>query len=340
MGRKLRLLVGAVKDTASVTKATLLSSSTSSYAAAADLAVLRATAHHPPSSPPHPRHIAALLLFGDGARPAATALAASLSARLLSTRDSSVALKSLLCLHLLLRSAPFILLDQLTFSLYARHGRRSPLLLSSFPLGSDPLSWSLSSCVRWYSRLLELLLLLPAPFPAAFATGNCDHHLSEWVSSLLNGDLVSEIESLEKLVHEASLPPEMPAAAGNRLVAEVVRLVGEDRLTAEHGILVRLREVRERLGSFGFADAVELACVVRRLEECRDRQPFDAKWTVDDEAKRSFWKEVRQVSEMLENLLVKEPREVRRERTGSVSARIVDRTGSSVRFSSSRWLNV
>ncbi|XP_020580935.1 putative clathrin assembly protein At4g40080 [Phalaenopsis equestris] len=258
MGRKLRRFVGALKDKASLTKAAFVFPPCSS---AADIAVLRATSHDHPSSPPHPHHISALLSFGHGARPAACALSSSLSSRLLSTRNPSVALKSLLLLHLLLRSAPFILLDSLFSSLLPKpsgHHSRSPLLLSSFPLGADPLSWSLSSCVRWYSRLLELRLLLPEPTP----------DLSDWVSSLLTRDLIAELDTLVKFLAEASSPPEM-RCGGGRLVAEVEKLVIEDRIAAENGILARLGEVRERIGAVGFADAVELVFVLRRLEDHR-----------------------------------------------------------------------
>ncbi|KAI0507080.1 hypothetical protein KFK09_013198 [Dendrobium nobile] len=326
MGRKLQRFVGVIKDKASLTKATLVSPPSSS--AAADLAVLRATSHHHPSSPPHPHHIAALLSFGHGARPAAAALSSSLSSRLLSTRDPSVALKSLLSLHHLLRSAPFILLDSLFSSLLPKaSGRhtRSPLLLYSFPLGPDPVSWSLSSCVRWYSRLLELRIILPNP----------SSDLADWVSSLLTGDLIAELDTLTKFLAEAFSPPEMPD--GNRLVAEVMRVVNEDRITAENGIAIRLGEVRERIEPVGFGDAVELVFVLRRFEE--HRPPSDARWMVDD-GQRRFWTEVKEVREKVEEVVVrreKEERAVSRERV-SASDRFGVRTGEVVLFGSNRWV--
>ncbi|PKA50026.1 Putative clathrin assembly protein [Apostasia shenzhenica] len=296
MGRKLRLLVGSLKDKASMTRATLLYPC-SSLSAAAELAVLRATAHHPPSSPPQPCHLASLLSFGRGSRLTAAALSSALSSRLLSTRDPSVALKSLLSFHLLLRSAPFILFDQIYSSLsasaFGRRHRRSPLLLSSFPLGSDPLSWSLTSCIRWYSRLLELLILLPPPIPFV-----CGAKLSDWVSSLVTRDLVAEIDSLVEFFGEASRPPETLPSAGNRLVSEVLKLVAGDRLAAQHGILVRLREIRERFGSAESCDSVQLVCMLLRLEACHHHQPLDWKWMAEDEY--HFWREVEKVREMAE----------------------------------------
>ncbi|KAK8952130.1 putative clathrin assembly protein [Platanthera zijinensis] len=324
MGRKLRRLIGALKDNASIAaRSTILCPSSSS---AADLAVLRATSHHHPSSPPHPRHIAGLLSFGRGARPVAAALAFSLSSRLLTTTDPTVALKSLFSLHQLLRSAPFILLDQLSsYLLPQSSGRRtrSPLLLSSFPLGSDPFSWSLSSFVRWYSRLLELLLLLPSP---------SGENLAGWASSLLTRHLISEIESLANFVAEAFHQPEIP---GNRLISEVERMVAEDRLAAEDGIMVRLGEVRERLEAVGFADSVDLVFVLRRLEDHRPPP-----WMSDVQRKdQLFWTEVRQVRETVEGLVVKREREARSlQRDGFISARFMVRTGDLVQFHSNRWV--
>lgn len=330
MGRKLRRLVGALKDNASIARSTILCPSISSTSSAAEIAVLRATSHRRPSSPPHPRHIAELLSFGHGARPAAAALVFSLSSRLLTTTDPAVALKSLFSLHQLLRSAPFILLDQISsYLLPHSSGRytRSPLLLSSFPLGPDPLS----SSVRWYSRLLELLLLLPS---------NSGENLAGWASSLLTRHLILEIESLADFVAEAFNQPEIP---GNRLIAEIEKMVLEDRIAAQHGIVVRLQEVRERIGAVGFADSVELVFVLRRLEDRRKPPPpWISDWQRKDreeEGSGLFWKEVEQVREMVEGLVVKREREARSvNRDGFISARYMVRTGNLVQFHSNRWV--
>lgn len=121
-------------------------------------------------------------------------------------------------------------------------------------------------------------------------------------------------------------------------------MVTEDKLAAAHGILVRLGEMRERLGTVGFADSVELAFVLRRLEEIRPPPCLPAEKSKDseEEEESQFWKEVKQVRAMAEEAVVRreeEARSVKRNGAASVSARFVVRTGDMVRFQSNRWVN-
>ncbi|OAY85300.1 putative clathrin assembly protein [Ananas comosus] len=338
MGLKLRGLVGALKDTASFGKAALLSppAAPSAAAAAASLAVLRATPHHPWSSPPPARHLEALLSFGRGSRLAAAALVGALAARLRSTRDPAVALKALLSLHLLLSRGAFILRDQLP-PLLLRHpsSGHNPLALSSFPLGSSPSSWALAAWVRWFARLLELLLLLP-PAPSD----------PDRLASLLNPDLVAELEPLVAVAEEIRRAPAPTSSSSssssplhNMLIRETIRVAEEDRIAAEREIGARVRELRERVDSLGFADSVELACLLKRLEGGADR-----KGTVADDP---FWGAVAELRERVEGAVAakgeQERRVRRRERPMSESARISGRVESAlgagpVRFGSARWL--
>lgn len=69
--------------------------------------------------------------------------------------------------------------------------------------------------------------------------------LEERVTSLSNGDLLKEIDSLAGVVEEISKAPDYDVLKGNGLVAEVMRLVGEDNLMTQKEILVRLMEMRE-----------------------------------------------------------------------------------------------
>ncbi|KAG1342306.1 putative clathrin assembly protein [Cocos nucifera] len=344
MGRRFRGIVGAVKDTASLSKATLLSSSS-----AAQLAVLRATTHQPSSEPPDPRHLATLLAFGHGSRVAAAACVSALAARLHSTHDPAVALKSLLALHHLLARGAFILRDQLPAALL-RHpaSGRNPLALpaSAFPSAAFPLaSWA-----RWLARLLELLLVaatVTATFPSSHHPNVVDPHSSnDRLASLLNRDLLIELEALVSVIEEITRAPASTAAVkGNKLITEAVRVVEEYRVTAEQEMVVRVRELGERIGSLGFADSVELVCLLRRLEESKDRAdwPSDGRWTDDD----WFWVEVRELKEQVEKVVVRKQEEgrgrLRREKLGSSSDRMMDRVPSGpivpVRFSSSRWVD-
>lgn len=163
---------------------------------------------------------------------------------------------------------------------------------------------------------------------------------------MLNQEVLLELDALVAVVEEIARAPAAAAAVkGNKITTEAVRIVEEYRVTAEQEILIRARELGERVGSLGFADSVELVCLLRRLEECKDRadQPSDGRWTDDD----WFWVEVRELKEQVEKVVVRKGEEergrVRREKLGSSSARIMDRVPSRpivpVRFSSSRWLD-
>lgn len=95
----------------------------------------------------------------------------------------------------------------------------------------------------------------------------------------------------------------------------------------QQGILLRVRELKERMtDQLGFADSVELACLFRRLEECK------LKWK-DWEL---FCSEASGVKERVERREEEARGRVRREKL-SESARVVGRVGDdSVRFMSSR----
>ncbi|KAG6519150.1 putative clathrin assembly protein At4g40080 [Zingiber officinale] len=336
MGRKLRGLVGALKDTASFAAA---AAATLSPSSAAQIAVLRATPHQPADEPPRPRHIRALLSFGHGSRLSAASAVGALTDRLRSTRDPAVALKCLLALHHVFTRGAFILRDQLPIALL-RHptSGRNPLALSAFPLGSSPASFALASWVRWYARLLELLVsasLLLAPFHPNPNPGD------DRVTTLLDGDLISELDLLVEIVEVMSRAPEMAVVEGNNLVGEAVRLIEADRIAAEHEIEIRVREMRERTTSLGFADSVELVCVLRRLEETRHR-PWDRKPTIGD----WFWTGVRHLSEQAEAAALRdEEEEKRRFRRDKVSesarigGRVADESTQLVHFGSRRWFN-
>ncbi|KAM0950860.1 putative ANTH domain, ENTH domain-containing protein [Dioscorea sansibarensis] len=318
MVSKLRDIVGALKDKASQTKASLLctaaaatatvTTTTSTLIISPHLAVLRATPHNPPFDPPHPHHLSTLLSFGSSPRPAAAALLSSLTSRLLSTRNASVALKSLLALHHLYIRGAFILRDQLSTALSRPSGSRHPLHLSSFRDPSSPESWTMSSWVRWFAGVLELLLASPL-----FTDGH------DSISSILNPDLLSELTSLVELLLETRRSPPFPTWEGNALVREVVRVVAEDSLAAWQAIILRVREVGERLGSFDYADSVELRCLLRRLEdEVKDKDklaPSDLNCRPGD----SFWDEIKEVTERIGELVMKkefDKSRVRRDRVG------------------------
>uniref|UniRef100_A0A1D1Y614 Putative clathrin assembly protein At4g40080 n=1 Tax=Anthurium amnicola TaxID=1678845 RepID=A0A1D1Y614_9ARAE len=338
--KKLRGIVGTIKD-----KASLLTSAASPSPAAA--VVVRATTHHPASAPAPQRHLDALLAFGLGSRPTAASAVSALLSRLRATRDAAVALKCLASLHHLARRGSFILRDQLFSSLLLppAGGTPNPLNLSAFHDPSTPDSWALSACVRWYARLLEHLLSCYRATGTFLNQRNGDPprpgEAEERAASLPNEDLLRELDALVGLLEETRRAPD---PSGSGLVEEVVSWVEEDRAAAEEEALARVREVGQRLACIGFADSVELICLLRKLEEYRGGAPPSGGRKGMAEG---LWEVVGEVRVKVEAAMavaeVEQRRagQVRKERV-SESARLGDRalllsSGKPLRFGSTRW---
>lgn len=320
---------------------TFLSPGPASPGSAADAhhSVWRATAHHPSTAPPSAQHMDALLAFGRGSRLSAASLAAALVDRLRAAAsgqgDAAVALKCLVALRVLLARGAFILRDQLLAAL-ARHpaSGRNPLALSSFPLGRS--SFAAASWVRFSARLLELLLLLPD----ASASADAD---AEYLTALPNPHLVAELAafvSVADAVRQAP-PPPPSGPQPNALIWEAVRLADEDRVAAERSIAARVQEMGERLDTLSLADAVELVCVLRRVE---DGAASDCKWAGLDKGVARAARGLRERAEdVVLRRTVEERRLVRRDAAGSASARTLlpiraaAGDGGAVRFGSTRW---
>ncbi|GJM98547.1 hypothetical protein PR202_ga15571 [Eleusine coracana subsp. coracana] len=330
MGIKLRRLAATL----------LLSPCPAAYSATdAHQAVMRATAHHPSTSPPSAHHLDALLAFGRGSRLSAAAVAAALVDRLRASAsgqgDPYVALKCLVALRVLLAKGAFILRDQLVVAL-ARHpaSGRNPLALASFPLGRR--SFAAASWVRFSARLLELLLLLPDAHDAG--------EEYEYLSALPNSHLVAELAAFAAV---ADAVRGAPPPQGSALVWEAVRLAEEDRVCAERNVAARVREMGDRIDTLSLADAVELVCVLRRVEEsaaAKSASPApEWKWAAMDEGVVCAARRVREKAEEVVLRRTGEERRVLRrdadEATASARVGVPRRAGAgdAVRFGSRRW---
>ncbi|CAN6204739.1 unnamed protein product [Urochloa humidicola] len=327
----------------------LLSPAPASPGSAADAhhAVARATAHHPSTAPPSAHHMDALLAFGRGSRLSAAALAAAFVDRLRAAAsgqgDAAVALKCLVALRVLLARGAFILRDQLLAAL-ARHpaSGRNPLALAAFPLGLGrrSSSFAAASWVRFSARLLELVLLLPD----AAATAGAD---AEYLVALPNPHLVAELAAFVAVADAVRHAPPSSGTQPDALVWEAVRLAEEDRVAAERNIAARVQEMGERLDTLSLADAVELVCVLRRVEEGSAPPAPEWKWAGLDDGIVGAARRLREQAEgVVLRRTVEERRLVRRDAGGSVSARVLVPArvagagaggGDAVRFGSTRW---
>jgi hypothetical protein len=267
---KVRDIIGLIKDKASQSKAALLSKPSK---ISLHLALLRATTHDP-FNPPNIKHIATILSFGHSSRATASVAIEALMDRLQSTRDSSVALKCLITVHHVIKHGSFILQDQL--SVYPSNGGRNYLKLSNFRDGSSPMTWELSSWVRWYAQYIETLLCTSRILGLFLATSSSstlekDHKQEETISALLNPDLLKQTVSLVGLMEEICKRPDSLHVEGNNLVGEIMRFVGEDCFSATNEVSIRVSEFGERLNGLSFGESVEVVCVLKRLENCKER---------------------------------------------------------------------
>ncbi|XP_030463189.2 putative clathrin assembly protein At4g40080 [Syzygium oleosum] len=303
MGRratKLKDLLGMVKDKASQGKAALLHPSGPGGGSPLSfhLPLLRATTHDP-LAPPKPKHLDLLLSAGHSSRATASLLVLALMDRLQSTRDASVAAKCLIAVHQIVHRGSFILQDQL--SVYPATGGRNYLNLSMFRDETTPLTWELSSWVRWYARYLENLLSTSRVlgyFLCSVSSALEKERAEENVSTFPNSDLLKELDSLVGLIEETCKIPDS-LCRDNELIRAVTGFVSEDYLSAMEAILIRVREFGHRLSCLSFGDSVELVCALRRLG--RFEEKVSALFSHKMVAFEGFWISVAEMRARLES---------------------------------------
>ncbi|XP_027909177.1 putative clathrin assembly protein At2g01600 isoform X2 [Vigna unguiculata] len=141
-----RKAYGALKDTTKVGLAHV----NSDYAEL-EVAVVKATNHV--ECPPKERHLRKILLATSAVRPRADVACCihALSRRLAKTRNWTVALKTLIVIHRLLREGDPTLREE--FLNFSERGRI--LQLSNFRDDSSPIAWDCSAWVRTYALYLE-----------------------------------------------------------------------------------------------------------------------------------------------------------------------------------------
>ncbi|KAJ4840779.1 hypothetical protein Tsubulata_042842 [Turnera subulata] len=345
MGRipNLRDLVGIIKDRVSQSKAAVISKPRT---LSLRLALLRATTHDP-FSPPNPKHITTLLSFGHSSRATVSAAIEALMDRLQSTHDSSVAIKCLIVVHHIIKHGNFILQDQL--SVYPSTGGRNYLNLSNFRDNTTPLTWELSTWVRWYASYVEHLLSASRVlgfFVCSTSSAVAKDKSEERVAALTNSDLLKEIDCLVNLMGEISKRPQPVHVHDNKLVDHIMTMVTEDYLSAISDISVRVHEFTHRLSCLSFSDSVELVCAFKRLDDCKEsllglsakkRSLVESLWSSMRELKNKVGEgEVKRKEGQL--LMLTSGRGER----GSESARIGERVlsqGDAVRFSSTRFVS-
>ncbi|CAN6584116.1 unnamed protein product [Malus baccata var. baccata] len=284
--------IGILKDKASILKATLCINGRVSV----HLAVLRATTHDP-SRPPSETRIASVLALGLSSRLTACACIEALMDRLHVTRSAFVALKCLLTIHNIISKGSFILKDQLAY--YPCFGGYNFLNLSMFCDNSDLCMLEYSSWVRWYAGVIEQNLMVSRAIGYYLNSTKTDGNKrdkEEKALALLDSDLAMEIEVLVEFVVRICDAPDSLELQKNNLVYEVVRAAGEDYRSIQREIVVRVKEVGDRIDSVESLSSDELTRLIdalERLESCKgklmllfvNRKRNDGLWELVKETK-------------------------------------------------------
>ncbi|XP_021891140.1 putative clathrin assembly protein At4g40080 [Carica papaya] len=288
--RKLRLVIGVLKDKASLVKASL---STNRYNSSAQRLIVHATTHNS-SSPPSDDRIAAVIALGHGSRATACACIESITDRLGGTRNAYVALKCLFIIHNIIKSGSFILKDQLLFC--PLFGGRNFLNLSKFCDDSDPDTWGLSSWLRWYAAFLERNLQRVSKIELPRLQSNFSGKEIILGSNLLSSDWLMEVNNLVSFVEQICDPPDSLYLKSNDLVYEIVGLVGEDYGLAQRELFVRVGQLVGRVMGLSITELTHLLSSLNRLEVCRERARL---LFVNKKKNDSLWELVAETKKMV-----------------------------------------
>lgn len=86
---------------------------------------------------------------------------------------------------------------------------------------------------------------------------------------------------------------------GNKLVDEIVKLVGEDWIVIQREVCDGVREFKERKSCLKFGEAVGVVCCLKRLQECKERMMNMMMLSEVAQGQR-LWDLVREVKEKAE----------------------------------------
>lgn len=217
--------------------------------------------------------------------------------RLHVTRSAFVALKCLLTIHNIISRGSFILKDQLAY--YPCFGGYNFLNLSMFCDNSDLCMLEYSSWVRWYAGVIEQNLMVSRAIGYYLNSTKTDGNKrdkEEKALALLDSDLAMEIEVLVEFVVRICDAPDSLELQKNNLVYEVVRAAGEDYRSIQREIVVRVKEVGDRIDSVEGLSSDELTRLIdalERLESCKgklmllfvNRKRNDGLWELVKETK-------------------------------------------------------
>ncbi|KAF8023370.1 hypothetical protein BT93_F0775 [Corymbia citriodora subsp. variegata] len=270
--KRLRDIVGAMKDRGSLFKASL---SAKPAASATRAAVLRATSHSSSAAPAEHR-VAALLSLGLGSGITASTCIRYLAGRLRRTGNAFVALKCLSALHsIMIHRSPHD--ENLCLYSFAFEGKGF-LNLSMFSDDFDEEAKAYSSWVRWYAATLEQSLIASRSLGYVLSSSSsCSQVKREYkrekMRAATSSDLMRELEVLVNSLEQVSDVPGSLHLQKDDLVYGVVRSVCQDYRMIRREVFSRVEELGgdERLGSLSFGHLTRLLSALERIEDCREK---------------------------------------------------------------------
>ncbi|XP_059279689.1 putative clathrin assembly protein At4g40080 [Lycium ferocissimum] len=267
--RKLRDIIGIIKDKASIIKANL---STQRGVSSIQVLVIRATTHAT-SSPPRNHRISAIISAGDHSLPAIYACNEAIMDRLHGTHNPYVALKCLFIFHNIMAKGSLLYKDHVSF--FPSSGGHNSLNLSGFYDKSDVETRQLSSWVRWYADVLERNMITSRALgsyisPSSRLSINFDK-ITGHKENIGFSNFVMEMESLVCMVEGICEAPESQYCQKIDLVHEIMILIAEDYRSTQYHIMIRLVELAGRVSRLSYLDLSELILCLKRLEGCRKK---------------------------------------------------------------------
>lgn len=195
--------------------------------------------------------------------------------------------------------------------------------------------------MRWYARYIETLLSTSRVLGYFLGSTSCStgrDQQEERISTFSSQDLVRDVDSLVGMIEEICKVPDPRFVEGSKLLYEVISLLSNDYLSTVNAVLSRLSEFNVRMSCLSFAESVELACALKRLEDCKEK--LSLLFPVKKPSAENLWGLVSELKEKTGKL--KAYKEERKLLTwgkcdqGSESARFVMKRHDSVQFSSGR----